>query len=129
MPLRDEVVPDAPWIIDRAWIKKHKIDLVVHGDDYSQENELRLQWDVITFSISWDDAGYAIESSSFIGALSAFVVAGLLVLFTMVLVIRERTPFSRAFKLGIKPLESIDFETCRTMLFIHGGNTHERLLF
>ena len=54
-----------------------KIDLVVHGDDYSQENELRLQWDVITFSISWDDAGYAIESSSFIGALSAFVVAGL----------------------------------------------------
>ena len=33
----DEVVPDAPWIIDRAWIKKHKIDLVVHGDDYSQE--------------------------------------------------------------------------------------------
>ncbi len=37
MPLRDEVVPDAPWIIDRAWIKKHKIDLMVHGDDYSQE--------------------------------------------------------------------------------------------
>ena len=33
----DEVVPDAPWIIDRAWIEKHKIDLVVHGDDYSQE--------------------------------------------------------------------------------------------
>ncbi len=33
----NEVVPDAPWIIDRAWIEKHKIDLVVHGDDYSQE--------------------------------------------------------------------------------------------
>ena len=33
----DEVAPDAPWIIDRAWIEKHKIDLVVHGDDYSQE--------------------------------------------------------------------------------------------
>ena len=33
----DEVVPDAPWIIGRAWIEKHKIDLVVHGDDYSQE--------------------------------------------------------------------------------------------
>ena len=33
----DEVVPDAPWFIDRAWIEKHKIDLVVHGDDYSQE--------------------------------------------------------------------------------------------
>ena len=33
----DEVVPDTPWIIDRAWIEKHKIDLVVHGDDFSQE--------------------------------------------------------------------------------------------
>ena len=33
----DEVVPDAPWIIDLAWIEKHRIDLVVHGDDYSQE--------------------------------------------------------------------------------------------
>ena len=33
----DEVVPDAPWIIDAAWIEKHQIDLVVHGDDYSQE--------------------------------------------------------------------------------------------
>ena len=33
----DEVLPDAPWIIDLAWIEKHKIDLVVHGDDYSQE--------------------------------------------------------------------------------------------
>ena len=32
-----EVLPDAPWIIDRAWIEKHQIDLVVHGDDYSQE--------------------------------------------------------------------------------------------
>ena len=33
----DEVVPDAPWIMDAAWIEKHQIDLVVHGDDYSQE--------------------------------------------------------------------------------------------
>ena len=33
----DEVVPDAPWIMDSAWIEKHKIDLVVHGDDYAQE--------------------------------------------------------------------------------------------
>ena len=33
----DEVVSDAPWIIDAAWIEMHKIDLVVHGDDYSQE--------------------------------------------------------------------------------------------
>ena len=33
----DEVVADAPWIIDAAWIEKHKIDLVIHGDDYSSE--------------------------------------------------------------------------------------------
>ena len=33
----DEVVPDAPWIMDAAWIEEHKIDLVLHGDDYSQE--------------------------------------------------------------------------------------------
>ena len=33
----DEVVPDAPWITDAAWIEEHKIDLVVHGDDYSRE--------------------------------------------------------------------------------------------
>lgn len=32
----DEVLPDAPWRIDREWIEKHSIDLVVHGDDYSE---------------------------------------------------------------------------------------------
>ena len=32
----DEVVPDAPWIMDAAWIEQHNIELVVHGDDYSQ---------------------------------------------------------------------------------------------
>ena len=34
----DEVLPHAPWIIDRTWIEKYNIDLVVHGDDYSPEN-------------------------------------------------------------------------------------------
>ena len=33
----DEVIPNAPFIIDRAWIEKHDINLVVHGDDFSQE--------------------------------------------------------------------------------------------
>ena len=33
----DEVLPNAPWRIDRRWIEKHSIDLVVHGDDYSEE--------------------------------------------------------------------------------------------
>jgi cytidyltransferase-like protein len=32
-----EVVSDAPWIMDAVWIEKHKIDVVVHGDDYSAE--------------------------------------------------------------------------------------------
>ena len=35
----DEVVPDAPLTIDRAWIEKHDIDLVMHGDDFSSELE------------------------------------------------------------------------------------------
>ena len=33
----DEVVGDVPWIMDHAWIETHKIDLVVHGDDYAQD--------------------------------------------------------------------------------------------
>ena len=35
----DEVVPNAPLTIDRAWIEHHKIDLVMHGDDFSSELE------------------------------------------------------------------------------------------
>ena len=31
----DEVLPNAPFIIDRAWIEEHDIHLVVHGDDLS----------------------------------------------------------------------------------------------
>ncbi len=33
----DEVIPNAPWVFDPAWIAKYDIDLVVHGDDYSDE--------------------------------------------------------------------------------------------
>ncbi len=33
----DEVLPHAPWIIDRTWIAKYHLHLVVHGDDYLQE--------------------------------------------------------------------------------------------
>ncbi len=33
----DEVIPYAPWILDLAWIEMHKIHIVVHGDDYTQE--------------------------------------------------------------------------------------------
>ena len=33
----DEVLPNAPWRIERKWIEKHSIDLVVHGDDYSED--------------------------------------------------------------------------------------------
>ena len=32
----DEVLPNAPLVIDEAWIKKHDIQLVVHGDDFSE---------------------------------------------------------------------------------------------
>jgi cytidyltransferase-like protein len=30
----DEVVADAPFVLDHAWLKAHRIDLVVHGDDF-----------------------------------------------------------------------------------------------
>ena len=33
----DEVLPNAPIKVDRAWIRKHNIQLVVHGDDFSCE--------------------------------------------------------------------------------------------
>ena len=33
----DEVLPDAPWRIDRPRIDQHNNQLVAHGDDYSHE--------------------------------------------------------------------------------------------
>ena len=30
----DEVVPNAPLVITREWLELHRIDLVVHGDDF-----------------------------------------------------------------------------------------------
>ena len=35
----DEAVPYAPLIIDQKWLDTHQIDLVVHGDDFSEEME------------------------------------------------------------------------------------------
>ena len=35
----DEVIPEAPLIVDQEWIKDHDIDLVVHGDDFSAHME------------------------------------------------------------------------------------------
>ena len=35
----DQVVPYAPLTIDREWIEKPDIDLVMHGDDFSSELE------------------------------------------------------------------------------------------
>ncbi len=31
----DEVIPDAPLILTEEYLKEHKIDLVIHGDDFS----------------------------------------------------------------------------------------------
>ena len=33
----DEVIPDAPLSVTREWIEQHEIDLVVHGDDFTEE--------------------------------------------------------------------------------------------
>ena len=35
----DEVVANAPLTIEREWIEKHDIDLILHGDDFSPELE------------------------------------------------------------------------------------------
>ena len=32
----DEVVPNAPVGVSRAWIECHRLDLVVHGDDFDE---------------------------------------------------------------------------------------------
>ena len=32
----DEVISDAPLVVDLKWLNKHRIDLVVHGDDFSE---------------------------------------------------------------------------------------------
>ena len=41
----DEAIPNAPWIIDANWIALHNIDLVVHGDDYTDQ-ELKFSHNV-----------------------------------------------------------------------------------
>ena len=33
----DDVVPNAPLTLTREWIEQHKINLVVHGDDFPEE--------------------------------------------------------------------------------------------
>ena len=35
----DEVIPNASWVFDETWIEKYQIDLVVHGDDRSEEQQ------------------------------------------------------------------------------------------
>lgn len=33
----DEALPDAPLILGADWLDQHRIDLVVHGDDFNEE--------------------------------------------------------------------------------------------
>lgn len=35
----DEVIPNVPIEIDREWIEKHNIELILHGDDFTPELE------------------------------------------------------------------------------------------
>jgi len=35
----DEVIPNARWVFNPTWIEKYDINLVVHGDDYSDEQQ------------------------------------------------------------------------------------------
>jgi cytidyltransferase-like protein len=38
----DEVIADAPLVVDEAWLKTHRVDLVVHGDDFDLDTATRL---------------------------------------------------------------------------------------
>ena len=38
----DQVIPNAPLVVDRAWIGRHRIDLVVHADDLDEDELDRL---------------------------------------------------------------------------------------
>jgi len=38
----DEVIPNVPWVFNPMWIEKYDIDLVVHGDDYSDAQQRRM---------------------------------------------------------------------------------------
>ena len=38
----DQVIPNAPLVVDRAWIDRHRIDLVVHADDFDEDELDRL---------------------------------------------------------------------------------------
>lgn len=38
----DEVVADAPLVLDEDWLKTHRIDLVVHGDDFDVDMATKL---------------------------------------------------------------------------------------
>jgi glycerol-3-phosphate cytidylyltransferase len=38
----DEVIPDAPLAVTKDWIERHRLDLVVHGDDIDGEETARM---------------------------------------------------------------------------------------
>ena len=79
--------------ISQVYVTAESVD-VVDALERALRNELGEAVDVLSGqrNVFLASEGLSsIESSSFIGALSAFVVAGLLVLFTMVLATRERT--------------------------------------
>ena len=59
----DEVVSDAPLVIERAWIEQHNIDLILHGDDVSREMEER--WYKIPIEMGiYRSVGYTPEIST-----------------------------------------------------------------
>jgi glycerol-3-phosphate cytidylyltransferase-like family protein len=33
----DEALPNAPLVLAAGWLERHRIDLVVYGDDFSEE--------------------------------------------------------------------------------------------
>ncbi len=47
----DEVIPDAPLEVTRAWVEAHDIDLVAHGDDFDETRLRRMYGEPMAMGI------------------------------------------------------------------------------
>lgn len=43
----DEVLPDAPWVVDQAWLDQHEIDYIAHDEEVYPSKDLE---DVYAFA-------------------------------------------------------------------------------
>ena len=71
----DEVIPNAPLEITRKWIKKHNIELIIHGDDVAPE--VRDTWYKVPLEMGiYQSVGYTegISTTELIARIKAAVI-------------------------------------------------------